>query len=277
MNEQTKAQPDPSTPESSPKRPGTPYRLDIAYMGTPYHGWQSQTSGRTLQDHLEKALEVLLRHPVQTIAASRTDSGVHAEQQVVLFRTDQPFAEERWVRSLNGLLPESMGILNISPVPEGFHPIYSAKGKVYRYRIWKGSSRHPQWAPITWNVHRPLDVAAMGQAAESFIGSHDFTSFCAVDSSAKTRTRHVYGIHIVESGPLVEIWVFGKGFLKQMVRIMVGTLVEIGVGRRPAYSIPDILRGQNRALAGKTAPAQGLSLVRVFYGELPSPGDFHQS
>jgi tRNA pseudouridine38-40 synthase len=213
---------------------------------------------------------------VQTIAASRTDSGVHAEEQVVLFRTEQPFAEERWIRSLNGLLPESMGILNISPVPEGFHPIYSAKGKVYRYRIWKGSSRHPQWAPLSWNVHRPLDVGVMVQAAKSFIGSHDFTSFCAVDSSAKTRTRLIYGIQIVEAGPLVEIWVFGKGFLKQMVRIMVGTMVEIGVGRRPASSLPDILRGQNRALAGKTAPAQGLSLVRVFYGELPSPEDFRQ-
>lgn len=268
--------PQDSSSETSPPfmKRGKPYRLEIAYMGAAYHGWQSQTSGRTLQDRLEKALATLFRHPVPTIAASRTDSGVHAERQVVMFRTDQDFVEERWIRSLNGLLPEDMGILGIAEAPDGFHPIYSAKGKVYRYRVWRGASRHPQWASISWNMHRDLDVSLMVDAAKNFIGLHDFTSFCAVDSSAKTRVREVYSIQIVESGPLLEIWVFGKGFLKQMVRIMVGTLVEVGVGKRLPSSMIEILHGKSRGLAGKTAPAQGLSLVRVFYGDFPSPEDF---
>jgi tRNA pseudouridine38-40 synthase len=242
----------------------------LAYVGTRYHGWQSQTSGQTVQDHLERALKTILRHPVTTIAASRTDSGVHSDHQVVLFRTEVPFHEERWIRSLNGLLPEDIGILNIHPADNDFHPIYSAKGKVYRYRIWQGASRHPQWTPLVWTIQGQLDLDRVRQGAAGFVGIRDFTSFCALDSSAKTRTRQVYGIELVEKGPMLEIWVYGRGFLKQMVRIMVGTLVDIGRGKRSPEAVAEILSAKDRTQAGKTAPAQGLTLVRVFYEDLPA-------
>lgn len=261
----------------NPERAKPAYRMDLAYLGTSYFGWQSQTHRRTLQDHLEKALSTLLRHSVQTIAASRTDSGVHAEHQVVLFRTDVSFHEEKWMRSLNGLLPEDIGVLGIKPADLEFHPIYSAQGKIYRYRIWQGPSRHPHWAHSSWSIHKHINVEAMRNGASFFEGVHDFTSFCALDSSARTRLRHVYGIEIVEKGPMIEIWVFGKGFLKQMVRIMVGTLVDVGLGKKKPEDIAEILRAQNRVAAGKTAPAQGLSLVRIYYQDLPSRDVFRQN
>lgn len=246
------------------------YRMDLAYWGTSYFGWQSQTHRKTLQDHLERALGILLRHPVQTIAASRTDSGVHAEQQVVLFRTDVPYHQEKWIRSLNGLLPGDMGVLSIEPAAPEFHPIYSAQGKIYRYRIWQGASRNPHVSSSSWAIHRQLNVEPMRQGASRLEGTHDFTSFCAVDSSARTRIRHVLAIEIIEKGPMVEVWVYGKGFLKQMIRIMVGTLVDIGLGKRDSGDIVSIIEAKNRVAAGKTAPAQGLSLVNIFYQERPT-------
>jgi len=262
-------------PISPEVKPG--YRMELAYWGTTYFGWQSQTHGRTVQDLLEKALTTLLRHPVQTIAASRTDSGVHAEQQVVLFRTNVVFNEEKWVRSLNGLLPEDVGVLGIKPAPPEFHPIYSAKGKIYRYRLWQGVSRNPHCFQSSWSIYRQIDLLAMRQAAALLEGIHDFTSFCAVDSSAKTRVRHIYAIEITEKGSLIEVWVYGKGFLKQMVRIIVGTLVEIGLGKRLPEDIVTIIEAKNRSSAGKTAPAQGLALVSIFYHNDPKPEDFRRS
>ena len=248
--------------------------MDLAYWGTSYFGWQSQTHGKTLQDHLEKALSTLLRHPVQTIAASRTDSGVHAEQQVVLFKTPVPYQEEKWIRSLNGLLPEDIGVLGIEPAAPEFHPIYSAQGKIYRYRLWQGASRNPHLSNSCWSVHRQLDVGRMRQGASQLEGSHDFTSFCAVDSSARTRVRLVHAIEILEKGPMIEVCVYGKGFLKQMIRIMVGTLVDIGLGKKNPVDIRQILEAKNRTAAGKTAPAQGLSLVSIFYQERPTIESF---
>lgn len=244
------------------------YRLDLRYIGTPFQGWQSQTSGSGIQDQVEKALATILRHPTRVVGASRTDSGVHAEHQVATFRTPVTFDEIRWLKSLNGILPPEIGVTGVQPVEPEFHPIYSAQGKAYRYRLWQGASRHPMLTPYVWTLHRDLDRDAMRLAASSLVGTHDFTSFCALDSSAKTRVRHVLEISISDHGPLVDIWVVGKGFLKQMIRIMVGTLVEIGMGKRPPEDMGNILLAKNRDAAGITAPANGLTLIEIFYGDV---------
>lgn len=249
------------------------YRIDLKYVGTSFHGWQSQPSGNCVQDFLEKALATLLRHPVRVIAAARTDSGVHAEHQVAIFKSAVTFDERRWIKSLYGLLPESVGVTALAPVDPAFHPILAATGKAYCYRIWRKAERNPFLVPFVWTHLRDLDVAAMRAAATDLVGTHDFTSFCAVDSSAKTRVRTVLGIEVVEKGPMLEVWVTGEGFLKQMVRNIVGTLVEVGTGRRAPSAMPGILAAKDREAAGVTAPAQGLTLVEIFFGPVPSVAD----
>lgn len=244
------------------------YRLDLRYIGSPFQGWQSQSNGSGIQDFVEKALATILRHPTRVVGASRTDSGVHAEHQVATFRTSVAFDELRWLKSLNGILPAEIGVTSVKPVSSEFHPIYSAKGKAYRYRLWQGATRHPMVTPYVWTLHRDLDRDAMRKAALYLVGTHDFTSFCALDSSAKTRVRQVLEISISDHGPLVDIWVVGKGFLKQMIRIMVGTLVEIGMGKRPPEDMGQIVLAKNREDAGITAPANGLTLIEIFYGDV---------
>ncbi len=244
------------------------YRIDLQYDGANFEGWQSQPQGTGVQDHLEKALQTFLRHPVRVIGASRTDSGVHAEHQVAIFRTEQKLDERRWLKSLRGLLPETIGIRSIVETASDFHPIYHARGKAYRYRLWLGVTRNPMVAPYCWSIPYTLDSGLMAQASQDFIGTHDFTSFSAVDSTAKTKVRTIYEIKIFQKGPLVDIWVVGEGFLKQMIRTMVGTLVDIGRGAIPPTEIPKILDLKDRTCAGITAPAQGLSLVEIFYDDI---------
>lgn len=246
------------------------YRLDLKYFGAPFHGWQSQPSGTCVQDFVEKALSTMLRHPVRVIAAARTDSGVHAEHQVAIFKTNVPFDERRWVKSLYGMLPDTIGITRIAPCPSDFHPILAATGKAYCYRIWRKAERNPFLVPYVWTLLRDLDVKAMREGAAHLVGRHDFTSFCAIDSSAKTRIRNVLGIEIIEKGHLLEIWVTGEGFLKQMIRNIAGTLADVGTGRTAAQAIPGILAAKNRDAAGATAPAQGLTLVEIYFGPIPA-------
>ena len=246
------------------------YRLDLQYLGSGYFGWQSQPGGTGIQDEVEKALKTLLRHPLRVIGASRTDTGVHAEHQVAIFKTEVPYEPVRWLKALNGLLPDTIGVVAVAPSPPDFHPVYSAKAKAYRYRLWRGPTRSPQAAPYCWGLYVDLDVERLRQAALVFRGTHDFSAFCAADSSAKTRRRTIVEIEVYESGPLVEIWIVGEGFLKQMVRIMVGTLVDIGLGKRGMGSVAELLAGGDRTAASRTAPAQGLSLVEIFYGEIPT-------
>jgi len=245
------------------------YRADLCYMGEGFHGWQSQKSKAGIQDAVEQALTTFLRHPVRVRAAARTDTGVHAQHQVAVFRTNAPFDARRWPLGINGLLPPRVRVTSVAEAAPDFHPILSSTGKAYRYRIWNASFVNPFFAPLLWQVHRDIDVKLMRRAARDFVGRHDFSSFCASDSSAKTRTREVWEIEIIDRRPLIEIWVSGEGFLKQMVRNMVGTLVAIGLGRLPVDSIPRLLSARDRRVAGKTAPGQGLTLVRIFYDKPP--------
>lgn len=246
------------------------YRLDLAYFGDAFNGWQSQKDGSAVQDAVERSLQVFLRHPVRVIGASRTDAGVHAEQQVAIFDSDMPFDHHRWLRSLHALMPKSIGVVALRAVAPDFNPLGDNTGKLYRYRLWRGEERLPFLSPYVWDSLPPLQIEAMRRAAAMLVGTHDFTSYCAVDAGAKTRVRTIVELELRERGPLVDIWVLGHGFLKQMVRTIVGTLVEVGRGAISLEEFAAILPAKNRDAAGPTAPAQGLSLVRVFFQPLPS-------
>jgi tRNA pseudouridine38-40 synthase len=243
------------------------YRLDMSYFGAAYHGFQSQPSGKTIQDHLEAALATFCRHPIRVTASSRTDTGVHAEHQVVTFKAAAGMNLYRMVKALNALLPSDIRIASASCPHPDFHPILHCSGKVYRYRIWRRAGESPFITPLAWSMTADLDLDAMRAASHYLIGLHDFSSFCAIDSSARSKVRRIREIMIRETGPLLEIWVLGDGFLKQMVRNIVGTLIAVGKGAMPASHIPHIIAARNRREAGITAPGSGLCLVRVFYGD----------
>lgn len=241
------------------------YRVDLSYAGSRYQGFQSQPSGLAIQDYIEKALSTICRHPVRITAASRTDAGVHAEDQVITFKGACGLDLFRLVKSLNALLPTDIRVKRAIRVEANFHPIFNSTGKVYRYRIWRSIGENPMITPFSWMVTGDLDLVSMEKAAVKFIGTHDFTSFCAVDSSARSKIRNVRELMILDRFPLLEIWVLGDGFLKQMVRNMVGALVSVGRGKLSPSDLTRILELKNRELAPATAPAAGLALVRVFY------------
>jgi tRNA pseudouridine38-40 synthase len=243
------------------------YRLDISYIGTSYYGFQSQPHGNTVQDFLEKALATFCKHPVRVTAASRTDTGVHAEHQVVTFKAAAGLDHYRMLKALNALLPDSIRVVSVCYPEFDFHPMTSSTGKVYRYRIWRSPGESPFVMPFVWVLTTPLDIAAMRVAANGLIGVHDFTSFCAADSSAASKVRRVRDIQILECGPMLEFWFIGDGFLKQMIRNIVGTLVNVGKGVYPPDEVARILAAKSRLAAGMTVPGQGLALVRILFGD----------
>ena len=246
------------------------YRADVAYIGTEYKGFQFQKNGDSVQAQLEKAFSTILRHPVIIRGASRTDSGVHAENQVVSFHTAVPYMSTDWRYSINAILPKDICVRNITVASNSFHPINDSVGKIYRYRLWRGQCTFPHIRPFVWGIHREIDLDCLLEQVSDFEGVHDFTSFCAIDSDASTKVREVVEVRIEIRDPLVDIWITGRGFLKQMVRIMVGTLVDIASGRKPKGSIPQMLEVKARDAAGMTAPSQGLSLVKVLYDDIPT-------
>jgi len=204
---------------------------------------------------------------VRVTAASRTDTGVHAEHQVVTFKSAAGLDTYRIVKALNALLSPDVRVMNARVADASFHPIFNSTGKVYRYRIWKSAGESPFMSPFAWRMTSPLDVNAMDRAARHLVGTHDFTSFCAIDSSAKSKVRRVREIYLSDRGVQLEIWVLGDGFLKQMVRNMVGVLVAVGRGKIGEQDVRGILDAKDRKMAPATAPANGLCLVKVFYGD----------
>lgn len=245
------------------------YRLDIAYKGSDFEGWQTQPSKNSVQDHLESALALVLRKHIKLLGASRTDSGVHAEQQVAVFRTEKQIADlSRLRRSLNALIPKGIQVLLIRPSDINFHPIRDAVWKTYRYRLWLGSAVNPFASDFVWPIHAAdFDLNALKKAASYFEGEHDFQSFCASDSSAKTTVRKVLSVKVDCYPPMIDIYITGTGFLKQMVRSIVGTLVDVGQAKRRSEDISAIIETKSRSAAGKTAPASGLSLVKIAYDD----------
>jgi tRNA pseudouridine38-40 synthase len=220
----------------------------------------------TVQEHLEIALAKLLTHEVQVGGASRTDAGVHARGQVASFRTDRPIPVHGVRRGLNSLLPSSIAIRDAAEVPEDFHPRFSATGKHYRYTILARAERSPRWHDRAWHHPEPLSVSAMHDAARALIGQHDFAAFRAAGCAAKTTLRRVDSITFTRLHPhRLEVDIRGNAFLRHMVRIMVGTLTEVGTGRLSVSQVAEILASKDRTKAGVTAPPQGLELIEVRY------------
>lgn len=240
-------------------------RLVVEYDGSSLCGWQRQASDPTVQGHIEEALAKLLTHEVTIIGASRTDAGVHARGQVASFRTERTIPLHGIRRGLNSLLPDAIAIREATEVGDDFHPRFSATGKHYRYSIWNVPDRSPLHAR-SWHEPERLDEAAMREAARALVGQHDFAAFRAAGCSAKTTVRRIDSIDI-ERAPdgVVTVDVRGNAFLRNMVRIVVGTLAEVGTGARPVAQVAEILASRDRTIAGITAPARGLELIEVRY------------
>jgi tRNA pseudouridine38-40 synthase len=247
-------------------------RLVVEYDGTALCGWQRQPNGPTVQEHLEVALATLLQHAATVTGASRTDAGVHARGQVATFRTERTIPLHGIRRGLNSLLPDAIAIREAAEAPDEFHARFSASGKHYRYTILARPDRSPRWRDRAWHHAKPLDRDAMRAAAAVLVGEHDFAAFRAAGCSAKTTIRRIDSIELADDGELVQIDVRGNAFLRNMVRILVGTLVEAGTGDRTPAQVVEILANRDRTKAGITAPPQGLELVSVRYPEPVSAG-----
>ena len=243
----------------------TKYCLEIMYKGRDFFGFQSQKNAITIQDTIEKALHIIFKKHVRICGASRTDTGVHAFKQFATFSIDQDFDLQKCLRSLNGLLPKSIGIKNISQVNLTFDPIRSARTKIYRYRLYTGKCYNPFIRDYVWEVSDKINLESIEQSCKHFIGQHDFTSFCSVDSFARSKVREIYDIQCFKRKQVFEIWFLGGGFLKQMIRIIAGTLVDVGLAKKEVDDIPEIILSQKREFAGKTAPAKALTLIDISY------------
>jgi tRNA pseudouridine38-40 synthase len=239
-------------------------KLVVEYDGTHLSGWQRQDNAPTVQQHLEEALAQLLQHEVAVGGASRTDAGVSARGQVASFRTERPIALHGVRRGLNSLLPDAIAIRDAAEVADDWHPRFSATGKHYRYTILARADRSPL-TPRAWHHPPALDLAAMREASRALIGEHDFSAFRAAGCTAKTTLRRVDDIAITGDGELVIVDVRGNAFLRQMVRIIIGTLVDVATGRFLPAQVAEILASKDRTCAGLTAPAHGLELVEVLY------------
>lgn len=244
-------------------------KLTLAYDGTRYCGWQVQPNGPSIQAEVERALSALHKEPRRVIAAGRTDAGVHARAQVCSFAEASPLPLVAYVKGMNALLPEDIAVSAASLEPEGFDARRSARGKRYRYRIENRPTRFPIGRDHAWQLFRPLDAAAMAEAAALLVGRHDFAAFQASDCEAHHAVRDLRRLEVLAAGGAVEVVAEATAFVKHMVRNLVGTLVEVGLGRRPPAWVAEVLASRDRKRAGPTAPARGLALEEVFYGEPP--------
>ncbi len=245
------------------------FRLLVEYDGTDFAGWQVQPGQRTVQGELEAGLLTLLGVKTRAFAAGRTDSGVHSVGQVVCFRAEGGLDPAQVGRALNGLTGRDLSIRRAEAVADDFDPRRSARKRSYEYRIWNQQVRSPFWRKYAWHVTQPLDLRAMAEAAGYFIGEHDFTSVRAAGCDAATPVRRIFASEIVEPTEGVLLYrVTATAFLRHMVRNIVGTLAEVGRGRRVASDIPRLLAACDRDRAGATAPAHGLVLTRVEYDEI---------
>ena len=243
-------------------------KLVISYDGTRYVGWQLQANGPSIQAEVERALATLHKEPVRVTGAGRTDAGVHALGQVASFAAERPLPVPAYVKGMNAHLPEDVAVREAEVRESPFDARRDALGKRYRYRIENLPTRHPLTRLQAWQVFRPLDVCAMRSAAATLLGRHDFGAFRAADCDAAHGVRELRRLDVLEGPPgSIEVVAEATAFLKHMVRNVVGTLVEVGLGARRAGSVPDLLESRDRRLAGRTAPPQGLLLEEVFYEE----------
>ncbi|MDK8253101.1 tRNA pseudouridine(38-40) synthase TruA [Dialister micraerophilus] len=242
------------------------YKMIIEYDGTRYEGWQKQKhSDETLQGKIEKAFEKVIGENVQIIGAGRTDSGVHAKGQVANVHLPYDLNAENLKNELNEILPDDIYIKQCTEVEEKFHSRFHAKSKIYEYNLRIGSNKDVFQKRFIWQFAKPLCIEKMKRAAEILQGTHDFTAFCNNKHFKKSAVRTVYSIEISTSNDILHLRFCGDGFLQGMIRIMVGTLVEVGENKRDADSLYDVLKSKQRSNAGFTAPPQGLTLISVQY------------
>ncbi|MBI4611835.1 MAG: tRNA pseudouridine(38-40) synthase TruA [Candidatus Rokubacteria bacterium] len=240
-------------------------RLTLAYDGTAYHGWQVQPVVLTVQGLLTDALTRILREPVKVVGASRTDAGVHALGQVASFVTTRQLSLPAIRSGLNALLPPDVRVLEVAEAPPGFDARRWARLKRYAYLIDNGPVARPLLRRYAWHVPRPLEASFMRAGLGALRGKHDFSAFCAAPGRERTPVCTVFAARLVSRRTLLAVFVSADSFLHHMVRNIVGSLVEVGAGRRPPAWIRDLLLGRDRTRSGPTAPAQGLTLLRVGY------------
>lgn len=240
--------------------------LSLCYDGTNYHGWQVQKNALTVQEVFQRAMFRLFGENVDVKGCSRTDAGVHANMYCVSAKIGSNIPCERLSMAINRFLPSDIAVTSAVDVPMDFHARYSCTGKEYVYKIWNAPIRNPFWRGRAFHYWYPLDVEKLNLAARNFIGTHDFTSFCTIDKrNPENMVRTVKAFLVERKEPLVEIRVTADGFLYNMVRIMVGTLLHVAMGRIKPHEISSIILARDRAKAGPTAVAHGLYLNRVFY------------
>ncbi len=238
----------------------------LEYDGTRYHGWQRQKDPLTIQQVLEECILRITGEDVRVTASGRTDAGVHALGQVANFRTDSDLHTGNLLRGINSLLPKDIVIKELSAAPDSFHARYDVKSKVYLYQIFNSRIRPVLFRLYTWLIYDPLDADKMREAASHLVGTHDFSSFCAAGCDQENHVRTVIALDLAPSrSGIMRIHVEADGFLRHMVRNIVGTLVEVGRGKRGPDTIPLLLETKDRRRAGMTAPPQGLFLKEVKY------------
>lgn len=246
-------------------------KLILSYDGTEFHGFQTQPDLRTVQGLLQSTLEGIVGHSVSIIGSGRTDAGVHARGQVVNFMTSSRIPIEKWPIVLNTKLPDDLVIQDAELVPDDFHARFWARGKEYRYRIDRSPYTDVFLRKFSHHVPYPLCIEPMREAARQLVGRHDFTSFCAANTPVVDKVRTLYTVEVLEEGALLTIVCRGEGFLYNMVRIIAGTLLDVGRGKLSPDEIPGILAARDRTQAGLTAPAKGLTMWEVFYA--PTEGE----
>lgn len=239
--------------------------LTISFDGTAYHGWQVQENAVTVQQTLQDAFEKICSTRDNVVGCSRTDSGVHANMYCCNIRTENTIACDRLVTALNAVMPRDIAALDCKEVDFDFHARYDCKSKEYIYKIWNSPNKSPFLYDYSLHYKYPLDEKFLSEQAKDFIGTHDFSAFCAAGSSVEDTVRTVMNATVEREGDMVIFRVEADGFLYNMVRIMTGTLLDIAKGRIPADSIPQIIESGSRFAAGYTAPARGLYLNNINY------------
>lgn len=241
------------------------FKVCLSFNGFAYCGWQVQKNGLSVQNVVQEAIEKVLNFKPSLVACSRTDAGVHANNFYFHFDLNVNIAPEKLKFALNLQLPGDIAVKSVEVVDFSFHARYSAKRKEYIYKIWNSRNKNPFLNNLVWCYGRKINLEKMKEAAQFLIGTHNFTSFCSLKTQTQSRTRTIFLIEFETEGEVLKIKIEGDGFLHNMVRIMVGTLIEVSEGLKEASEMIEILRLRSRKLAGRTVPARGLYLNKVFY------------
>lgn len=241
-------------------------KIIVEYDGTVYHGWQRQPHDITIQQMLEDKFGIITQEKIMLIGSGRTDAGVHADCQVANFKTKSKIGERNLLMGANSLLPVDIVVKDLVEVVEGFHARYDVKSKIYLYQIFNNLYPSALYRNYSWFVNSPLDVDLIREAARQLIGTHDFSSFCAANSDTVNHIRKIMDVSVRQKeGGMIKFFIEADGFLRHMVRNIVGTLVDVGRGKLSPSGFLDIVEAKDRNMAGVTAPPQGLFLIKVKY------------